>query len=146
MLKWTLAQLFKFNNKQFNFSDTYDFHDYIQKIDDILDISIAKVEGYGKCVQDDRYLFHLHIECLLVLECARTLDSVNYPVDLEVDEIFDIDNQDDSNIRIIEKNTIDLRDIIWENIYLEKPMRIFKKGTTEFVNEENFDDFYDEES
>ena len=144
MLKWSLAQLFKYNHKPFEFEDELDFKDRIENIDDILDISLVKVKGNGKNLVDDRYMFNLNIECLLTLECARTLEPVEYPISLEVTEVFDT-LESDEDIRLIEKNTIDLSDVIWENIYLEKPMRVFKEGTTEFKDDQNLDDFYNEE-
>ncbi len=145
MLKWSLAQLYKYNGKQFEVEGEYDFHDYIENIDDILDISIAKVKGYGKNVQNDCYIFSLHIECLLTLECARTLDPVPFPINLDVIERFDTDGDpDNDDVNIIEGTTIDLKNVVWENIYLEKPMRIFKEGTTEFVDQKP-DEFYNEE-
>lgn len=144
MLKWSLAQLFKYNHKPFEFEDELDFKDRIENIDDILDISLVKVKGNGKNLVDDRYIFNLNIECLLTLECARTLEPVEYPISLEVTEVFDT-LESDEDIRLIEKNTIDLSDVIWENIYLEKPMRVFKEGTTEFKDDQNLDDFYNEE-
>ena len=144
MLKWSLAQLFKYNHKPFEFEDELDFKDRIENIDDILDISLVKVKGNGKNLVDYRYIFNLNIECLLTLECARTLEPVEYPISLEVTEVFDT-LESDEDIRLIEKNTIDLSDVIWENIYLEKPMRVFKEGTTEFKDDQNLDDFYNEE-
>ena len=145
MLKWSLAQLFRYNHKPFNFDEILDFKDRIENIDDILDISNVKVSGSGRNIVNDRYIFDLNIECLLTLECARTLEPVEYPISLQVTEIFDVNDSQDEDIRIIEKNTIDLSDVIWENIYLEKPMRVFKEGTTEFIDDQNLDDFYNEE-
>ena len=107
--------------------------DRIKDIDDILDISIVNVEGFGQNINEDRYMFQLHITCNLVLECARTLDPVDFPIDLEVTEIYD--TIDDGEVNFVEKNTIDLEDAVWENIYLEKPMRIFKEGTTRYTDD-----------
>ena len=45
-------------------------------------------------------------------------------------EIYD--TVEDEEVNFVEKNTIDLEDAVWENIYLEKPMRIFKEGTTRY--------------
>ena len=145
MLKWSLAQLFKYNHKAFTFEDVLNLKDRIENIDDILDISEVKVSGTGKNIVDDRYIFELNIECLLTLECARTLEEVQYPINLKVTEIFDTHENGDEDIRLIEKNTIDLSDVVWENIYLEKPMRVFKEGTTEFMDDQNLDDFFNEE-
>lgn len=132
----------KYNRKPFDFEDVFDFSDRIESIDDILDISEVKVRGTGKNLVDDRYVFEMHITCMLTLECARTLDPVPFPIDLNVVEEYD--TEDDGEARLIEKQTIDLTDAIWEDIYLEKPMRVFKEGTTEFIDNQNLDDFYNE--
>ena len=132
-MKWSLQQLYRLGKNEFNFSGEYDFSERIKDIDDILDISIVNVIGVGKNINDDRYLFQMHITCKMVLECARTLDPVDFPIDLNIVEIYD--TIDDGEVNYIEKNTIDLEDAVWENIYLEKPMRIYKEGTTQYTDD-----------
>lgn len=121
-MKWALSQLFKYNGRPFTFNGEYDFKDRIANIDDILDITITKVEGVGRNVIGDRYSFDLHIETTMTLEDAVTLDPVIFPIDLNVVEVFDV--VDDGEVNLIETNTIDLEQVVWENVYLEKPMRI----------------------
>lgn len=124
-IKWALAQLYKLNGRSFEFSGEFDFKDRIQNIDDILDISITTINGVGQNVYDDRYVFDLHIVSKLVLEDANTLEPVDFPIDINVVEIFD--KIDDGEVNVILTNTIDLEDVIWENVYLERPMRITKQ-------------------
>jgi len=123
-MKWALAQLAKYNHKPFTFTAEYDFKDRIQNIDDILDISITKVEGVGQNIADDRYKFDLHIQSKMILEDAVTLDPVDFPIDLQVTEIFDV--VDDGEANVIQGTTLDLEPVIWEIVYLEKPIRITK--------------------
>lgn len=124
-MKWALAQLYKLNGRSFDFSGEYDFKGRIEGIDDILDIGITTVEGVGQNVIDDRYEFDLHIMSKLILEDANTLEPVEFPVDIRVTEIFDV--IDDGEVNIITTNTIDLEEVVWENVYLERPMRITKQ-------------------
>lgn len=128
-MKWSLQQLIKYNGKSFSFEGTYDFTDYIKNIDDILRIGLFTVNGVGQNLYDDRYSFQLEIKGSLFLQCARTLQEVEYPLDLQVEEIFDKDVKDDEDVRLIDKNTIDLKDVVWENILLEKPIRVVKDHT-----------------
>lgn len=124
-MKWALAQLFRYNGKPFSYSGEYDFTDYIKDDADILDLSQVKVSGTGRCIKDDHYEFNIHIECVMVLECSVTLEPVNYKINLDVVEEFDkVESSEDVNI--IEGNTIDLKDVVWQDVYLEKPMRIVK--------------------
>ncbi|MFA5543734.1 MAG: hypothetical protein WC008_02820 [Bacilli bacterium] len=125
-MKWALSQLYKLNGKPFVFETEFDFKDRITNIDDIIDIKVTKVSGTGKNIIDDRYSFDLHISTVLILEDAVTLDEIEFPIDIEVTEDFDV--IDDGECNLIEKNTIDLEPIIWEIVYLEKPMRITKSN------------------
>lgn len=122
-MKWSLQQLFKYNGKPFTFEGTYDFHKYIENISDILDIKDVKVSGVGQNVHDDRYVFDLIIDTVLILEDAVTLDPIEYSMHIETSEVFDFN---DDEVNIIEKNTIDLENVVWENILVEKPMRYTK--------------------
>ncbi len=144
-MKWSLSQLFKYQKQPFTFEEDYDFHDRITSLDDVIDLSPVHVIGTGRNIINDRFIFNLHIEATFTLACARTLEPVIYPITLDVEEIFD--TIDDDDINIIEKNTIDLENVIWENVYLEKPMRIFKDGTEEVNSiDTNIQSFYDNDS
>ena len=124
-MKWALAQLFRYNGKPFSFEGEYDFSDYIKNDSDILAISKTKVSGTGRCIQDDHYSFQIHIETVMTLECSLTLEPVDYVINLDVTEEFDkVESSEDVNI--IQGNTIDLKEVVWQDIYLEKPMRIVK--------------------
>lgn len=127
-MKWSLQQLFKYNDKSFDFDFTIDLYERIKNIDDIIDISLVHVKGTGKKT-NDRYYFDLNINTILILEDAVTLDSLEFPINLNVTEIFSIKEDYEEDVRIIETNTIDLTDVIWENILLEKPMRVTKSIT-----------------
>ena len=128
-MKWSLQQLFKYTHTPLKFSEELDFKEYIKGIDDILDISLAKVEGSALHLYDERYQFDLSIKCTLVLEDAVTLDPIDFPLDINVIETFDkvVDEEMDEDVRPIEKNTIDLYDVVWEDILLEKPIRVTKE-------------------
>ena len=114
-MKWSLQQLYRLGKQPFSFSGKYDFKERIKDIDDILDISIVNVKGFGQNINEDRYMFQLHITCNLVLECARTLDPVDFPIDLEVTEIYD--TIDDGEVNFVEKNTIDLNGLLKKLIF-----------------------------
>ena len=146
MLKWSLAQLYKLCNRNpMHFEDIINFQDRIENIDDILEMTDVKVTGTCTHIIDDRYQFEMNLQCVMTLECARTLEPVPYPIDMDVLEIFDTYqvDEDDETI-LIEKSTIDLTDVIWENVYLEKPMRVFKEGTSAIVEDHIPDEFYEE--
>ena len=123
-MKWSLQQLYKYNGKPFTFETTYDFKDDIDSIADIIDIKEFHVSGIGQNLYDDRFQFTLKITGTLILECARTLVEVDFPISLETTEIFDKEVSEDEDVWVIEKNTIDLRNVVWETVLLQKPIRI----------------------
>lgn len=125
-MKWSLGQLYRYKDAPLEFSGEIDYSDYLNQCGDILHMDIVMYQGTVQRIGEERYKFNLSIKTMMYLEDARTLDEVALPIDLNITEIFGKDINADEE-RYIEKNTIDLYDIIWENILLEKPIRITKE-------------------
>lgn len=108
-------------------------------IDDVIDIpcsyyehslikNINGVKVKGKIYYDliDQIKIELHCEGEMTLEDSNTLKEIKYPFS------FDIDNYlDDFNANLLEsikknQNTLDICELLWENIVLEVPIRITK--------------------
>lgn len=129
-MKWSLQQLYKYQKEPLIFSDVARYDDYIKSFIDIIRMDDVVYSGKAICVNDDLYRFDLHIETTMYLEDARTLEEIAYPISLDVLEIFTKDERfitDDNDYRYIDKNTIDLYDVVWENVILEKPISITKE-------------------
>ena len=129
-MKWSLQQLYKYQKEPLIFSDVARYDDYIKSFIDIIRMDDVVYSGKAICVNDDLYRFDLHIETTMYLEDARTLEEIAYPINLDVLEIFTKDERfitDDNDYRYIDKNTIDLYDVVWENVILEKPISITKE-------------------
>ncbi|MDY0064658.1 MAG: hypothetical protein RBS25_06260 [Bacilli bacterium] len=124
-MKWALSQLIRYGSQPFYFDTVYDFKKRIENIDDILEIDLVKVKGFGKNVGENRFLFELTIQTEMILEDAVTLDPIPFPIDLVVEEYFD--TTDDGQANLIVGNTIELDDLVWEIVYLEKPIRVTKQ-------------------
>ncbi len=124
-MKWSVQQLNKFLGNSFDFNFECDFSSKIEGLSDVISINKTKVSGKCSVPQWDVFEFDLLIEATLVLECARTLEHVDFPVLIETKEIFSYDIENDEHL-IIEKNTIDLFDIVWEIVLLNKPIRVLK--------------------
>lgn len=126
-MKWSLQQLYRYNNTPLEFSYIENYDEYVKNYGDIIKLDDVKIEGKAYCISDDKYQFNLHIETIMYLEDARTLEEVKLPIDLNIKEIFTTDERiANDEIRYVEKNTIDLYDIVWEDIILEKPIRVIK--------------------
>lgn len=136
IMKWSLQQLNKFYSQDYSFEETFDFQEEVKNIDDILGISEIKVTGVIHVLEFDTFEFDLHIQGTLILEDARTLDPVDFELDMDVVEYFAVEDNGNDDIRIIETNTIDLKPIIWENVLLEKPIRIVKDDSPSELDKE----------
>ena len=140
-MKWTTYELIKLEKTNNQIDEIVDLSSYIDN-SDIIKISPVEVVGDFEIYDGEEFVFYLDIKCILTLPCAITLDEVEYPIDISVEEVFSHAKDDDVNN--IEGITIDLLPIIWSNIILEKPMRVISENAYEKVDYEN-DDFDDEE-
>lgn len=136
IMKWSLQQLNKFYNQNYSFEDSFDFTEEIENISDILGISEVKVIGKIHVLELNTFSFDLNIKCKLILEDARTLDPVDFDIDLDVTETYSVEGKGDDDIRVIETNTVELRPAVWENILLEKPIRIVKEESPSELDKE----------
>ena len=86
---------------------------------DIQDLYL-KFSIYQNANQDDM----LSLECQgnLILEDARTLDRVSYPISVSMDEKIDEESEICGKFLEKSKNTLDIMAILWENIVLEIPI------------------------
>jgi len=136
IMKWSLQQLNKFYDSDFSFEESFDFTEEIKNISDILGISEIKVKGRLKVLDFNAFSFDLKIVGTMILEDSRTLDPIDYDIKLEVNETFGIEDDGNDVIRLIEANTVDLRPVVWENILLEKPIRIVKEESPSELDKE----------
>ena len=69
---------------------------------------------------NQEYQLDLNIKGEMILPCSLTLEPVNYPFDIKIDENLDefIENTKKT------QKTIDILPIIWENILMEIPMKV----------------------
>ena len=91
---------------------------------DILDLKDVKVTGQISKNNLDSYNVFLKVSGEMILPCAITLKPVNYPFNIEIDEIFSEDASEMSKKIKKFENTIDILPIVWENILMEIPMRV----------------------
>ena len=76
---------------------------------------------------------------------SNTGDIVKYPFSTEISEILNEDSDFSGNLDVNNQNSLDLKEILWQNIVLEVPIAFSKtdkvnvtKGDGwEFINEEN---------
>ena len=98
---------------------------------DIKSISPVKLDGYLYLDELDNLSINLNVKCDLTLKSSISLKDVDFPININIDEL----DFDDENKKIT--NSIDLLPIIWQNILVEIPIRV-----TDSSNDENISDKY----
>ena len=104
------------NKSKINIDDKINFPKEDLKKAGILDLKEVNIKG-EITVDFDEYLLNLNVKGEMVLSCSLTLEPVDYPFDIKIEENLN---------EIIKKTqkTIDILPIIWENILMEIPMRV----------------------
>ncbi len=82
----------------------------------ILDMDEVSVQGEIRNNQEESIL-NITVKGEMILPCNLTLEPVDYPFSLEIEENL---NETIKN----SQKTIDILPIIWENILMEIPMRV----------------------
>ena len=82
----------------------------------ILDLKEISVNGN----LNSDFKLELNIKGTMILPCSLTLETVDYPFDITINENIDefIENSKKT------QKTIDILPIIWENILMEIPMKV----------------------
>ena len=83
-------------------------------------LDMQKVNVKGNLTYNEEYILKVNIKGEMTLPCSLTLEPVNYPFDIDIDENIDefIENSKKT------QKTIDILPIIWENILMEIPMKV----------------------
>lgn len=99
---------------------------------EIIDIKNCNIKGTLKKYDEDLYEINLNVNGTMILECSISLEETEYNFNINLSRSFDLDGKTEENLKI-NGNMLDIFPFIWENIVLEKPLRIVKennKGVT----------------
>lgn len=93
----------------------------------IIELNDLKVKGYVTKNMDN---FHLKLDVngVMVLPCSISLKPTKYSFNIEIDEDFDETVQE--NLKNV-SNSIDIFQIIWENILMEIPLRVVNEDLSD---------------
>lgn len=130
-MKWSLLQLNKIQKFPYEFNSEFNFKEDIKDVEDIFDIDIVKVQGLIYRLDDETYRFKYVIKTTLTLQCALTLEPVEYEFENEYDEVYSTEENDD--FFLIENNTINLDEIVWSNIIIDKPINVSRPDAYEIL-------------
>jgi len=133
-MNWQIAKLIKESTNRIEIDECVDFTEAVKKNPDIRRMSKIVVKGYGKIYPTKKYAeFHLTISGEMILGCALTLDDVPFPFEAEVNPVFvwDADKWDEDSEDYLVKDKIELASAIWQEIFVQIPLRVTKDGAYE---------------
>jgi uncharacterized protein len=140
-MKWSLQQLQKITKFPYSFKIESDFHRFLDEIKDtgtetdILDVlSVECVVSIGK-IDFQTYKFDYSIVAKLLLECALTLEPVEYNMNLQISETYSKDPEED--MYAFDGNSIDTEVAVWSNIVINIPIRVVREDAYEILKERN---------
>ena len=146
-MKWSLQQLQKINNFPYQFNLESDFTKFLDEIKntgaetDILDVLSVDCNVSIFKLDFQTYKFDYVIKAKLLLECALTLEPVEYSMNFSVSETYSKDPNEE--MYSFDGNSIDCDLAVWSNIVINIPIRVVRDDAYEILKERNI--FLDEE-
>ena len=125
-----------------NIDESFSFSEEDLSSTDIVRLENVKCKGKIQRLDTFTYMIDLNITGNMVLLCARSLEEVNYPIDISINK--NISEEESDDLPLIVQNMLDLRAIVWENIVLEVPLRVIKEGAS-FIKQGDGWNLVDEE-
>jgi uncharacterized metal-binding protein YceD (DUF177 family) len=120
-----------------SFGEEYIKNTPIVRCDDIV------VKGRTYYSVTNEIVFDCKVDGNIVLQDAMDLEEVNYPINLEISEILS-ENDDEKDQNQIK--TLDIMDILWQNIVLEVPISFRKDPDKKYEMSGEGWELVDEES
>jgi len=128
-VKYSVSNLLKRKNECIKFDETLDFVDIASTVKDLRKISPVKALGEVS-VRGELAYVKMKIAGEMTLICAISNEDVTYPLDTEVEEIFNLSSKKlhDDEINEPINKTIDLIPFVWQGVVVEIPIKIVKEG------------------
>ncbi|MGX6442058.1 YceD family protein [Neobacillus sp. K501] len=126
-MKWTLSQLQKYRNKDFQIDDIIRVDEIKETDPSIREVSPMHITGRGD-IDSTKVTFHIKVEGHLILPCSRTLVDVKLPINVETTETFLLNGSEyetEEEVYQVKGDVIDLMPVIREILLLEVPMQVF---------------------
>ena len=128
IMEFNLLRLKNGLDKYINIDLTYSFSKEELEGTDLLSLNDVKIKGEITKNAIDDIMIHLNVSGIMELPCAITLQSVNYPFEVEIEgSKEELTDEQAENVKK-DENTLDIFPIIWENILMEIPMRVVSPG------------------
>ena len=134
-MRFTLAQLKKIS-MPYSYNETIDLSSDLNGLEDIIKSSPCDVSSTIMNRGDDTYKINFKIKIVLTLEDAISLKQLDYPIEIDAEEIFSTDESDEDAF-LIDGITLDTKEAIVANILINKPM---STTVEEFESDEDLEE------
>lgn len=119
-MRFTLAQLKKIS-MPYSYDEVLDLSADLDGLEDIIKTSPCEVSSTIMNRGDDTYKIVFKIKIILTLEDSVSLKHIDYPIDIDAEEIFSNDESNEDAF-LIDGITLDTKEAIVANILINKPM------------------------
>lgn len=142
-MKWQISKLVKTSTKEIDIDEEVDFSDAAKRNPDIRSLSPVHVTGRANLDNSTRTIeFQLNIKGSMTLGCALTLDDVIYPFEADIQPLFTWDEKrwdEDSDEYFIKGDHLELAPVVWQEIFLQIPLRVVKEGAYEEIQKQGIE-------
>ena len=107
--------------------ESLEFSEEILKNTEIKRLENIKAKGELTRIENSTYHITLNITGNMVLLCARSLEEVDYNLNIFIDKNIGEEETEEEK-QVILQNSLDIFAIVWENIVLEVPLRVIKEN------------------
>lgn len=137
-MKWSLQQLRKISNFPYNFETNINFNesiyqDVIKEREDIYELNDVNVTGNLIRIDEETYEVNYTVKTNVIMACSLTLEEVEYQVNESFQEVYSTKPNEDWYL--IEKNTINLDEMVWSNLIMSLPIRVVRSDAYEILKE-----------
>lgn len=95
---------------------------------DIVELNNVLVKGYVKPLDYAGIKVFIEASGIMKLKDSLTLELIDYPFNIVIDNIIDENCEDLAFNLEKDQNLLDIKEILWQNIVLEVPIRIVKES------------------
>ncbi len=115
-----IIDLRQITNKPYLINETVEFPSSYYENTDIRELKDIKVDGVIQLNYEENIEYNLNISGIMILPNSFTLEDYEYKFTTNVNEI--VDESDIFYDKL--KNTLDIMEILWQNIVLEVPIQV----------------------
>jgi len=114
----------KIDKKGIDIEEYISFNEEYLKLSTIKELNNVYVKGRLYLSSAEEFVFDGNVKGIMKLQDAYSGELIDYPFSIEIDETIDNLTKIPQETQKNKQNTLDLKEVLWENIVLEVPIAI----------------------